>query len=255
MWSIRDIKKKGRSALKGNYWRSVVVAALMSLLANAASALSKARSNNILQNVGFEPLHQMAPNELLIIAGIAVVGYMSIIVAAVLVKIIFANALEVGGCLFFRNNAEKGAAKIALIREGFSDYAHVFVTLLLRDVFMVLWFCLGIFPGLIKIYSYKMVPYIVKEYPDLSEIEVITLSRRMMDGNKWRAFLLDLTFLGWFLAGTVTFGIISVLWTFPYYENTMAALYLELRGEQEDCPVDPHVIQIVNQGREESSEK
>ena len=232
MWSIRDIKRQGRSALKKNYLRSVVVAALMFLLTTVASVLSRKRSESILQNVGFEPLHKMAPNEILIIAGIVVVGYMSIIVFAVLVKIIFSNALEAGGCLFFKSNVEKGAAKLAVIREGFSDYAHVFVTLLLRDIFVVLWLCLGIFPGLIKIYSYKMVPYIVKEYPDLSETEVITLSRRMMDGNKWHAFLLDLTFLGWLFAGAVTFGVISVLWALPYYENTWAALYLELNGEQ-----------------------
>ena len=72
----------------------------------------------------------------------------------------------------------------------------------------------------------------MKEYPDLSEIEVITLSRRMMDGNKWRTFLLDLTFLGWVLLGFVTFGIVNVLCTLPYYENTMAALFLELNGGQ-----------------------
>ena len=236
MWSIQDIKKKGKTALKRNYWRSVVVAALMFFLATVTSALTRARSESILQNVGFEPIHKMAPNELMIIAGIVVVGYMSIIVFAVLVKIICANALEAGGCLFFRNNVEEGAAKLALIREGFSDYAHVFVTLLLRDVFTVLWICLGIFPGLVKNYSYKMVPYIVKEYPDLSEIEVITLSRRMMDGNKWRTFLLDLSFLGWIVAGFVTFGVVSVLWALPYYENTMAALYIELKGEHGDCP-------------------
>ena len=234
MWSIRDIKKKGRSALKKNYWRSVVVAALMFLLATVTSALTQTRKESILQNVGFEPLHKMAPNELLLIAGIVIVGYMSIIVSAALVKIIFANALEAGGCLFFRNNAAKGSAEIALIREGFSGYAHVFAALLLRDVFQVLWFCLGGIPGLVKYYSYRMVPYIVKDYPDLSEIEVITLSRRMMDGNKWRTFLLDLTFLGWTIVGFVTFGIGNVMWTLPYYENTMAALYLELNGDQID---------------------
>lgn len=229
MWSISDVKKKGKSALKKNYWRSVVATALMFLLTTVTSALSRIRSDSILQNVGFEPLHKMAPNELMIIAGIAAVGYMSIIVSAVLVRIIFGNALEAGGCLFFRNNVEKGTAEIALIRKGLSDYAHVFAALLLRDVFEGLWYCLLIFPGLVKSYSYRMVPYIVKEYPDLSEIEVITLSRRMMDGNKWRTFLLDLTFLGWLLLGLVTFGIVNVLWTLPYYENTMAALYLELK--------------------------
>ena len=234
MWSIRDIKKKGRSALKKNYWRSVIVAALMFLLTTVASKLSQIRSRGILRNVGFEPLHKMAPNEIMIITGIVVVGYMSIIVFAALVKIICSNALEVGGCLFFKNNAEEESAKLTLIGEGFSDYAHVFVTLLLRDIFVVLWSCLGIFPGLVKGYSYRMVPYIVKDYPDLSETEVITLSRSMMDGNKWRTFLLDLTFVGWFFAGVVTYGMISVLWTYPYYENTIAALYLELKGSQED---------------------
>ena len=218
MWSVRDIKKKGKSALKKNYWRSVVVAALMFLLTTVTSALTRIaltriRRESILQNVGFEPLHEMAPNELLIIAGIVVVGYMSIIVSAVLIKIIFANALEAGGCLFFRNNAEKGSAELV-------------------DVFNCLWYCLLIFPGLVKSYSYRMVPYIVKEYPDLSEIEVITLSRKMMEGNKWRTFLLDMTFLGWTILGIVTFGIVNVLWTLPYYENTMAALFLELNGGQ-----------------------
>ena len=237
MWSIRDIKKKGRSALKKNYWRSVIVAALMFLLTTVASKLSQIRSRGILKNVGFEPLHKMMPNEIMIITGIVIVGYMSIIVFAALVKIICSNALEVGGCLFFKNNAEGESAKLTLIGEGFSDYAHVFVTLLLRDIFVVLWSCLGIFPGLVKGYSYRMVPYIVKDYPDLSETEVITLSRSMMDGNKWRTFLLDLTFVGWLFAGIVTYGVISVLWTYPYYENTIAALYLELKGE---FPVDDY---------------
>ena len=79
MWSIRDIKKKGKSALKKNYWRCVAAAALMFLLTAVTSVLSQTRRESILQNVGFEPLHKMAPNELLIIAGIVVVGYMSII--------------------------------------------------------------------------------------------------------------------------------------------------------------------------------
>ena len=60
----------------------------------------------------------------------------------------------------------------------------------------------------------------------------------MMDGNKWRTFLLDMTFLGWTILGIVTFGIVNVLWTFPYYENTMAALYLELRVSHGDSPGD-----------------
>jgi uncharacterized membrane protein len=231
----------------------------MFLLSAAASTLSQTRRESILQNVGFEPLHKMTPNEILIIAGIVIVGYMSIIVFAVLVKIICSNALEVGGCLFFKNNVEEESAKLTLIGEGFSDYAHVFVTLLLRDIFVVLWSCLGIFPGLVKGYSYRMVPYIVKDYPDLSETEVITLSRSMMDGNKWRLFCLDMSFIGWellYLAPALLSGLMKDMFSlngfvtavlfstipvfigqsilFPYQQTARAVFYRDLVGYEED---------------------
>lgn len=35
------------------------------------------------------------------------------------------------------------------------------------------------------------------EHPGLTANEAITESRRIMDGNKWRLFCLDLSFLGW----------------------------------------------------------
>ena len=73
-----------------------------------------------------------------------------------------------------------------------------------------------------------MVPYIIKDNPELSATEVITKSRKMMDGHKWRAFLLDLSFIGWLLLSLITLGIVGLLWTNPYMQNTNAALYQEL---------------------------
>ena len=73
-----------------------------------------------------------------------------------------------------------------------------------------------------------MVPYIVKDNPELSATEVITKSREMMNGNKWRAFVLDLSFLGWIILSIITCGILFVFWTYPYIESTNAALYSEL---------------------------
>ena len=65
--------------------------------------------------------------------------------------------------------------------------------------------------------------------PELSATEVITRSRMMMNGHKWNAFVLDLSFIGWFLLTIITCGIVGILWTNPYYSNTNAALYLELK--------------------------
>ena len=53
----------------------------------------------------------------------------------------------------------------------------------------------------------------------------------MMDGQRWNAFVYDLSFLGWEILGALTFGVVNLLWTNPYKENADAALYLRLRGE------------------------
>ena len=139
------------------------------------------------------------------------------------------NPLQVGCFRFFYKNIEDPDTKLGIIKEGFGAYGHVFLTLLLRDLFLALWSMLFCIPGIIKMYSYRMVPYIIKDNPELSATEVITRSREMMNGNKGKAFLLDLSFWGWFLLGAVTMGLAFTFWAGPYYESANAALYLELK--------------------------
>lgn len=73
-------------------------------------------------------------------------------------------------------------------------------------VFKFFW-TLTIVGGIIKYYSYRMVPYLLAENPDLKPLQAISLSRRMMDGHKWECFLLDLSFLGWGLLSLISFGL------------------------------------------------
>ena len=102
----------------------------------------------------------------------------------------------------------------------------------LTNLFTALWSMLFLIPGIIKAYSYQMVPYILKDHPELSATETITLSRKMMDGNKWKAFLLDLSFIGWLVLGVLTFGLVLVFYTAPYMYSTDAALYETIKAEQ-----------------------
>ena len=92
--------------------------------------------------------------------------------------------------------------------------------------------------GLIKHYSYFMVPYIVAENPEIGANESITLSRKMMKGHKWELFVLELSFLGWEILGTVTGGIVNILVIRPYTETTMGEYYARLRklGKAEKIP-------------------
>ena len=67
----------------------------------------------------------------------------------------------------------------------------------LRGLYIALWSLLLVIPGIVKTYSYAMTPYIMSEHPSLTANEAITESRRIMDGNKWRLFCLDFSFIGW----------------------------------------------------------
>ncbi len=102
------------------------------------------------------------------------------------------------------------------------------LTLLLETVYESLW-SLTIIGGFIKHYSYFLVPFIVAENPDVHPREAVNLSRRMMNGHKWECFKLELSYLGWFILGFVTFGAVDVLWGVPYRVAAYAEYYAALR--------------------------
>lgn len=221
MWSISKIKSRGKDAFKANYVKSVIVAFILSLLTRSATTASGQKTNS--EEVKAQLL-DLDPAIISFLIGFLI----TLCVVSLLLRIFLFNPLEVGGYAFFKRNVEEGDAHIDALLEGFKDYGHIFITLLLRDIFLALWTCLLVIPGIIKSYSYRMVPYIISDNPELSATEVITKSREMMNGNKWHAFLLDLSFIGWIILSVCTCGLVGIFWLNPYMENTNAALYLEL---------------------------
>ena len=92
----------------------------------------------------------------------------------------------------------------------------------------ILWW-FTIVGGIIKRYSYAMVPFIVAENPSVKAKEAVTLSRKMMNGHKMRLFLLEVTFIPLDLLGWASFGISDVLYTVPYKFTTYTEFYAALR--------------------------
>ena len=107
------------------------------------------------------------------------------------------------------------------------------LTLLLQAIFQTLW-DMTIVGGFIKRYSYCMTPYIVAENPDIRPREAIKLSRRMMNGHKMEFFKLDVSLLGWWVLGFVTFGATEVLWSVPYQVAIYTEYYALLRREAQE---------------------
>lgn len=78
----------------------------------------------------------------------------------------------------------------------------------------------GVYMGL----RYEMAPFVLIDQPDHTALEAIGESTRMMKGNVWSLFVLQLSFFGWALLSVLTLGILS-LWLDPYMVATTANFY------------------------------
>lgn len=97
------------------------------------------------------------------------------------------------------------------------------------NLYLFFWW-LTIVGGVIKMYSYAMVPYILAENPDISGSEAITLSRKMMDGHKFELFKLELSFIGWHILSAFTLGILDIFFISPYTTAAYCEYYAWLRN-------------------------
>ena len=109
---------------------------------------------------------------------------------------------------------------------GFRNhYKNIVKTMFLKDLYISLWSLLFIVPGIVKSYEYRLVDYIISENPEMSTDEALKLSASLMKGNKWKTFVLDLSFIGWDILSAATWGILGVFYVDPYKKSTDAALY------------------------------
>jgi hypothetical protein len=163
----------------------------------------------------------------LVVGGILLFIVLFIVIAAI--HAFLFNPLEAGTARFFVRNLNDKAEIRELAYCYDHGYLNVVKTVFLRDLYIVLWGLLLIIPGIIKSSEYRMVNYILAENPEMNTKDVFAMSRDMMRGNKWRAFVLDLSFLGWHLLSLITIGLAGIFYVFPYRNMTNAALYEFLR--------------------------
>ncbi|MCR5790803.1 MAG: DUF975 family protein [Lachnospiraceae bacterium] len=249
MWSRKEVKARGKEAMKANYILTVVVSLLMLVLMGGGygSIAGTSRKNISDEVVGdnanissvqdwkfYKELNeeQSAAIVAVLMAIVAAVMVISIIVS--LLRILVFNPLTVGFQNFFLQNCEEPASFDAVGR-GFSpSWGGNVLTMFLRGLYLFLWTLLFIIPGIIKAYSYALVPYIRADQPELGANDTITLSRHMMNGNKWKMFVFDLSFIGWLLLGVLTCGVLNVFYVNPYINCSRAELYRTIKAEYEE---------------------
>ncbi|MBR5341723.1 MAG: DUF975 family protein [Erysipelotrichaceae bacterium] len=238
------LKERGKAAFKANYWRCVIVSLVMILFLGSSTAYSGKKVKDANDNAKEETVvetdfdNKVYDDEeklvLFIAAGIVLTIVVVIAAVAAVVDIFVFNPLELGCKGFFLLNSDDPETPVSEIKYGFMDsYIRNVKCLFKRDLRIFLYSLLLIVPGIMKSLSYEMVPYILREYPDIEPDDALKMSEQMMEGHRWETFLLDLSFFGWMMLSVITAGIANVFYVNPYIRATHAELYKELKAQTE----------------------
>lgn len=224
MWTRAELKTRAKNILSTTYWKSFVISLVLVLVgADGGSSGGSGGSSN--HSYGYNNQWNfdsgLFTSMLLVFAMIAL--------AFILFRILVGYALEVGGRRYFKQAAQMdvnmGYLGYAFNRERYGD---VIKSMLYKGVLNFLWYLLLIIPGVVKSYAYSMVPYILADNPNIGYARALELSNQMTEGHKFDMFILDLSFLGWYILGSLLF-LIGIFFVKPYEHATKAELYLVLR--------------------------
>lgn len=274
MWTRKELKERAKEALKRNYWKIVLVSLIGMLIggglgssgiSGGGSDIRDMASDNVKEHftehenddVDWEGAEavlddiqmDIRPQDIVAVAFTVIV---ILIVAAIVLAIgialdvLLLNPVQVGINRFMVKSLDD-TARIAEVGYTFDhNYKNSVKVMFFKDLYVVLWSLLFIVPGIYKAYQYRMVPYILGENPDMTYQEVLQRSKDMMDGQKWDAFVLDLSFILWHMLGGITYGLAEIFYVAPYVNLTDAALYSRLsRKDLADAqPVPTTMMQL-----------
>ena len=139
--------------------------------------------------------------------------------------------LGIGTTAFFVSLIENENFEAKDLFKYYHDFVKVIGVTILMGLIITLGYICFIIPGIILTLSYSLVPIILIKKPELGIVETLKYSREKMRGHKLDTFVLGLSFIGWAILGTLTFGILYI-WLFPYMQFTFTKFYLNILEEE-----------------------
>ena len=240
-----DYKNAALAALKGNWAKAVLATVVFAVIAYLAMGpymyYSSMLRTYMTENVGpmtpgnisqrAAAMMSLSQDPEFLALSQKANGYSAL---CLLLSIFLVWPVSVGILNAFRRLLTGGENDILgnTFKSATKDYWHKVWGMFLMFVFVFLWSLLLIIPGIVKIFSYAMTPFILDENPELSANDAIDRSRAMMKGHKFDLFWLLLSFIGWFILTLLTLGI-GGLWLQPYMQTSVSAFYEDVKAEYE----------------------
>ena len=134
--------------------------------------------------------------------------------------------------MFLKQSEDHQAMQLKDLAFGFQeDFSGNFLLNLMETIFIALWCLLLVVPGIIKAISWSMAYYIKVEHPDYGWKQCMDASAALTNGHKGEIFVLELSFIGWYIVGALCLGV-GDLWVRAYNEATRAQCYKWLKTQQ-----------------------
>ena len=178
----------------------------------------------------FQTIWLMAALFCLLISALTGAGNVIPVVGSLLVfgPLTYAQSKE-----FLRLARGSGEVSLNNMFTGFTeDFTGNFLLGLLMTIFISLWSLLFVIPGIVMSYAYSFAFYIKADHPDYDWKMCLDESKRMTQGHKGELFMLDLSFIGWYIVGGMVFGI-GTLFVIPYHTAAKTNAYLALLAQEQ----------------------
>jgi hypothetical protein len=131
------------------------------------------------------------------------------------------------------SSGDGGLADYKDIFNGFPLIWKILLIHILTNVFIALWSLLFVFPGIIAYYRYRQAYYILLDDPEKGVLQCIRESKTLMAGCKVDLFMLDISFLGWYVLDIMLAVLLPLpfalpivaVWLMPYEGISRASFY------------------------------
>ncbi|MBR5536240.1 MAG: DUF975 family protein [Clostridia bacterium] len=244
MKKASDFRKTALECLKGHWLIAVIAGLLATLLGGGAGVnvdfdITRGGGDATISSGAGKELAASITNAIDSIPG-AIWGVIGVVIGIIVLLLLVAGVayfilgsfVEVGYAKFNLNAVDGCDISVDNLFSHIAQWKRTALVSFWKGVYIMLWTCLFIVPGIVATYSYSMTKYIMAENNDISPKEAIAKSNELMCGNKWRLFCLKLSFIGWDILAVLTLGI-GNLWLTPYKHAAEAAFYRDITEEEE----------------------
>ena len=231
MWTRALLKQNAKVVLSQSYWRVLLVCAVGLLLSGELDAGFEHTVSDPASGLSVETSGLLFSSLLGLLISLGfLIGLILLMVLAAGWGIFFRSVVQVGWKRYMIRNRGGSPGFTTLFSAFDRHYWNVVSGQFYVTLRVVLFSLLLVIPGIVKGYEYCLVPYLLAENPGLPPRRAAELSSFATSGEKWKLFVLDLSFIGWRLLGALLFGI-GVIFVEPYYQATWAELYAALRAK------------------------